>query len=167
MHTLDNICKVRDIFAEGDEKKIRNICRNNGLLSQLNERITREIRKKYYDHKRELDFSYMDLKEMCEDVYALLDSWKEATNPEKNIAVILKDARENNGEVYFDKYSEEHILPVIQLRRDTIYNLMSFVNLMSHHAIFLYFLEDFTNDDIVNFTTRYEINAQGDVVVKE
>lgn len=164
---IDAICKYRDAVEARDVNKIRHFSRPNGLCNRIAERVTQEMRRKYHDFKRELDFTWQDLSECVQDTYALLDEWRDKTNPEKVIGTILKEARENGGAVYFDDFSKNTLLPVIELRRDCIFGLTSFINLLSHHAAFLYMLEEISEDDAREFTKRFEINAQGDVVVKE
>lgn len=163
---IDAICTYRDIVAEENVARLKQITRPNGMCNRIAERITQEMRRKHADHKRELEFTWQDLAECVHDTYALLDKWREKTDPEKIIGRILQAAKENGGTVYFDDISKNEILPTVELRRDCIFGLTAFINLLSHHAAFLYMLEEMTSDDATQFTKRFVIADDGTVSVK-
>lgn len=147
---LDKICKVRDLVTSKDYGKLKFY---NMQMLQLTNEIHRQVAKKTRDYSYELDFTSQDLRELAQDIHSLLDKWETAMCPEKNIKKILKDVKDGQADLnpFFDT-----TIPVIKARGQSIKELTELLNMVEYHAVYLYMVEEASNDKFaLDFTERF------------
>lgn len=143
---MDNICKLRDILENKDYKKI---VFSRRIIEAIFDEIHRNIRKKSLDYKYELDFTSQDLRETAQAISDTFKEWDNILQPEKNIKHLLKNV--DNGKLNFDIFTNE-VLPIIEFRRDNTQILTELRSLLEYHSVFLYFLEEASQD---KFALKY------------
>lgn len=155
--TLDMICKCRDLLTKEQAHKLPYFTGTNGLFDKTTERINQEVIRKTNDTKREIDFTAQDLREWAQDIKALLKRWDYQLDAVRGTKALLKEVRASqDGRVQFDDFSNKHILPTIELRRDSIVGLYRTLSIIEHHAIYLYFLEAIAKDELaLKYTERF------------
>ncbi len=147
---LDKICKVRDLVTSKDYDKLKFY---NVQISNLEEEIHRHIVKKAKDYNYKLDFTSQDLRELAQDIHSLFEKWDTAMCPEKNIKKILKDMK--GGQVNLNPFFDATI-PVIKARGQSIKELTGLLNMIEYHAVYLYMLEEASNDKFaLEYTERF------------
>lgn len=150
---LDLICKCRDVLADRPEK-LRGYVGTGALFDQMVDCAHREIARKSHDHKRELDFSSQDLMELAQDIQGVLKRWEDKMNPKKNIKNLLREVKD--GKLSFHNFTEEKT-QIMALRRDTIVGLTKTLSVLEFHSVFLYFLEETAQDDIIKYLDRIKL----------
>lgn len=145
---IDNICKLRDILENKDYKKL-------GYIRQLSqcifEEIHRNMARKADNYSYELDFTAQDLRETAQAISDTFKRWDNIMCPEKNIKKLLKKIE--NGKLNFDEFTRES-LPIMAYRRDTMQVLTELRSLLEYHSVFLYFLEEASNDKFALTCTK-------------
>lgn len=160
---IDSICKLRDLMVDGKPHELRQAFGSNGLADRIIQRTSQEIKRKFNDRSRELEFTYQDLAELSDDGYALLQRWTDAIDGREHIKRIVKEVANGNRDVNFNSYSEKHVLPWLALRRDCIVHLYELLSVLNHHLVFLYLLEEVSKDDAREFTIRYGMEDDGTI----
>ena len=146
---IDNICKLRDALISKDYNRIVHL--KPLFISVFNE-MHRHLVRKTKDYNYQLDFTAQDLRELAQDIRSLLKRWETAMSPEKNIKALYKTVKEQK--LNFDSYSER-VIPILIARRDSVQMLYELLNLTEYHAVFLYFLEIASEDELaIKYTER-------------
>lgn len=146
---MDNICKLRDILENKDYKKL---VYSKRIIETIFEEIHRHMGRKSLDYKYELDFTSQDLRETAQAISDTFKDWNNLLQPEKNIKLLLKNVE--NGKLNFDKFTNE-VLPIIEFRRDNTQLLTELRSLLEYHSVFLYFLEEASQDKFaLTYTKR-------------
>lgn len=143
-NVIDNICKCRDLL-EGDLNKLPYALR---VFNMTIDDIHRNIRRKGQDNKMSLDFTSQDLMEFAQDIRKVLDGWEDAMDPEKNIKGLLKEVKD--GKLSLIEFCDVKT-KVISLRATCIEMLVRTLSILEYHAVYLYFLEETSND------TKYSV----------
>lgn len=147
---LDKICKVRDLVTSKDYGKLKFYKME---ILKLKEEIHRHIGKKAKDYSYELDFTSQDLRELAQDIHGLFKKWDTALCPEKNIKKLLKDMK--NNQININPFYEQTI-PMMTARMENIQALTELLNLVEYHAVFLYMVEEASNDTFaLKYTERF------------
>ena len=145
----DNICKLRNILENKDYSKLKFA---RGLIQSIFDEVHRNIARKSVDYSYELEFTSQDLRETAQAISDTLKRWDSIMCPEKNIKRLLKNV--NNSKLNFDEFTNE-TLPIMALRRDNIQLLTELRSLLEYHSVFLYFLEEVSDDKFaLNYTQR-------------
>lgn len=151
--TLDMICKCRDILTEKDLPRLRGYTGNGNLFDQTIKAIQIQMDKKAEDYSRNLDFTSQDLIEFAEDIQAVLKRWETHLNPAKNIKALLKTVKD--GKLSLIGFCES-ATNIMAFRRDTIECLIRTLSILEYFAVYLYFLEEASNDRFaLTHTKRY------------
>ena len=145
---IDNICKLRDILENKDYKKLGYI---RQLSQSIFEEIHRNMARKADNYSYELDFTSQDLRETAQAISDTFKRWDNIMCPEKNIKKLLKKVE--NGKLNFDEFTTES-LPIMAYRRDTMQVLTELRSLLEYHSVFLYFLEEASNDKFALTCTK-------------
>ena len=146
---IDNICKLRDILEYKDYKKLGYI---RQLCQSIFEEVHRNMAKKATDYSYNLDFTSQDLRETAQAISDTLKRWDNIMCPEKNIKKLIKNVE--NGKLNLDSFTNETI-PIMAYRRDNIQVLTELRSLLEYHSVFLYFLEEASNDKFaLTYTQR-------------
>jgi hypothetical protein len=143
---IDNICKLRDILEYKDYKNfgyIRNLCQS------IFDEVHRHMGRKANDYSYQLDFTSQDLRETAQAISDTFKRWNNIMCPEKNIKKLLKEV--NNGKLNLDSFTNATI-PIMALRRDNAQILTELRSLLEYHSVFLYFLEEASQD---KFALKY------------
>lgn len=146
---IDKICALRDLIAEKKYNKLK-YC--NMELLRLKEEIHRQMSKKSEDYSHELEFTSQDLRELAEDIRGMLSDWSNIMDPDENIKAIYTDIKDEQIDInpYMDK-----VIPIMQARTVSMQALTELLNIIEYHAVFLYFLELASNDEIaLKYTER-------------
>lgn len=146
---LDKICKIRDLMVSKDFSKLKFY---NMQMGQLKEEVHRQIRKKATDYNYELDFTSQDLRELSSDIRKCLKRWETAMNPEKNIKALLASIEDKkiNLDPFYNK-----TIPIMIARTENIQALIELLNLLEYHSVYLYMLEEASNDEFaLKYTER-------------
>lgn len=147
---IDKICKVRDLVTSKDYGKLKFY---NMQILKLKEEIHRHIAKKAKNYNYKLDFTSQDLRELAQDIRSLLKKWETAMSPEKNIKKLLKNMKENQIDI--NPFYEQAI-PIMTARAGNIQALTEFLSLVEYHAVFLYMVEEASNDKFaLEYTERF------------
>lgn len=139
---IDNICKLRDILGNKEYKKL---IFSQKLIKDIFGEIHRQMAKKSVDYSHELDFTSQDLRELAQDIANTIKRWDDKLCPEKNIKALLKTVKD--GKLSFEQFTND-TLPYMEYRRDNIQLLIELRSLLEYHSVFLYFLEEASNDRI-------------------
>ena len=145
---IDNICKLRDILENKDYQKfgyIRQLCQN------IFDEVHKHMRRKSEDYSYELDFTAQDLRETAQAISDTFKQWDNIMCPEKNIKKLIKNVAD--GKLDLNPFTEATI-PVMALRRDNIQVLTELRSLLEYHSVFLYFLEEASNDKFALTCTK-------------
>lgn len=145
---IDNICKLRDILENKNYGKLKYA---RGLIQSIFDEVHRHMARKSVNYSYELDFTSQDLRETAQAISDTLKRWDNIMCPEKNIKALLKSV--NNGKLNFDKFTND-TLPIMALRRDNIQMLTELRSLLEYHSVFLYFLEEASNDKFALTCTK-------------
>ena len=148
---IDKICKLRDILENKDYKKIV-YCRK--LIQDIFEEIHRNMARKAEDYSYELDFTSQDLRETAQAITDTFKRWDNIMCPEKNIKKLIKNVE--NGKLNLDIFTNETV-PIMAFRRDNTQVLTELRSLLEYHAVFLYFLEEASQD---KFALKYTKRLQ-------
>lgn len=144
----DNICKLRDILENKDYDKLKFA---RGLVQSIFNEVHRNMARKADDYSYELEFTAQDLRETAQAISDTLKRWDNIMCPEKNIKALLKNV--DNGKLNFDDFTNNS-LPIMALRRDNIQMLTELRSLLEYHSVFLYFLEEASNDKFALTCTK-------------
>lgn len=145
----DNICKLRDILENKDYPKLKFA---RGLFQSIFDEVHRNMARKADDYSYQLEFTSQDLRETAQAISDTLKRWDNVMCPEKNIKKLLKTV--DNGKLSFDSFTNE-TLPIMALRRDHIQMLTELKSLLEYHSVFLYFLEEASQDKFaLTYTQR-------------
>lgn len=152
---LDNICKIRDILEFKQYDKL-------GYIRQLSQSIFDEVHRnmarKSNDYNHELEFTSQDLRETAKAISDTLKRWEEIMNPTKQIKKLSKNAlllkEEKKKVINLNDYMVE-VLPIMRYRRDYAPMLTELLSLLEYHSVFLYFIEEVSNDEFaLKYTER-------------
>lgn len=147
---LDKICFIRDLVTSKEYGKLKF---HKMKMCELKEEIHRQIKKKHEDPKYELDFAAQDLRELAQDIRSLLKRWGTLMCPEKNIKELLKNVK--NNQIDMDPFFTKTI-PIMIARTENIQALTELLSLLEYHAVYLYMLEEASNDSLaLNYTERF------------
>lgn len=145
---IDNICKIRDILEYKDYKKfgyLRQLCPN------IFEEVHKHIKRKSEDYSYELDFTSQDLRETAQAISDTFKRWDNIMCPEKNIKKLIKNVKQNKLDL--NPFTDATI-PIMALRRDYTQILTELRSLLEYHSVFLYFLEEASNDTLALTCTK-------------
>lgn len=138
---LDKICFIRDLITQKQYTKLKFYKYH---IQQLKEEIHRQLKKKSQDYNYELEFTSQDLRELAKDIRDMLKRWESIMAPEKNIKEVYKN-REGNV-ININLYSEK-VIPIMKTRTECIQPLMELLNLIEYHSVYLYYIEEASNDE--------------------
>lgn len=145
---LDNICKIRDILEFKQYNKL-------GYIRQLSQNVFdevhRNIKRKASDYSFKLDFTSQDLRETAQAISDTFKCWDNIMNPEKRTKKLAKDAKDNT--IDLNPFFEEAI-PIMQYRRDYTQVLTELRSLLEYHAVFLYYIEEASEDQMIKYMER-------------
>ena len=145
----DKICKLRDILENKNYKQLKYSQR---LIADIFGEIHRNMARKSTDYSYQLEFTSQDLRELAQDISTTLKRWDDKLCPEKNIKALLKTVE--GGKLSFKKFTNE-TTPYMAYRRDYIQILTELRSLLEYHSVFLYFLEEASNDELaLKYTKR-------------
>lgn len=152
---LDRICELRDIM---EQKKYNELGRARMLCDTLFKELHLHMTRKSKDYSYELDFTSQDLRETAKAITDTFKRWDNIMNPEKQIKKLAKDAlilkEEKKKVIDLNKLMAE-ALPIMEYRRDYTQILTELLSLLEYHSIFLYYIEDVSNDEFsINYTER-------------
>lgn len=117
--------------------------------------VHRHIKKKGDNYKHELEFTSQDLRELAQAIGDTIKRWDTELNPEKNIKRMKKENLKDRT-LDLGPYLNRS-LPIMTLRRDFIQELTELRSLMEHHSVYLYFLEEASNDEFaLRCTERFK-----------
>lgn len=152
---IDNICKLCDILEFKQTEKY-------GYMRQLAQSIFNEVHrhmgKKSTDYSYNLDFTSQDLRQLAKAIGDTIKRWDDIMNPEKQIKKLSKEMltikEEKKQIIDMNKFTEKTI-PVMAYRRDYIQILTELRSLLEYHSVFLYYLEEVSNDEFaLKYTER-------------
>ena len=145
---LDNICKIRDILEYKQYNKL-------GYIRQLSQSIFdgvhRNIKRKASDYSYQLEFTSQDLRETAQAISDTFKRWDNIMNPEKQTKKIAKNA--DGDRIDMNPFFEEAI-PIMQYRRDYTQVLTELRSLLEYHAVFLYYIEEASEDEVIKYIKR-------------
>lgn len=145
----DNICKLRDILANKDYKQL---VYSQKLIKDIFNEVHRNMGRKSLDYDYQLEFTSQDLRELAQDISSTFKRWDDKLCPEKNIKALLKVV--DTGKLNFEQFTKE-TTPYMEYRRDNIQALTELRSLLEFHSVFLYFLEEASNDELaLKYTKR-------------
>lgn len=145
----DNICKLRDILENKDYKQL---IYSQKLIKNIFDEVHRNMARKSLDYNYQLEFTSQDLRELAQDISSTFKRWDDKLCPEKNIKGLLKVVE--GGKLNFEQFTKE-TTPYMEYRRDNIQILTELRSLLEYHAVFLYFLEEASNDEFaLKYTER-------------
>ena len=152
---LDRICKLRDILEKKQYDKLKYI---RQLEPAIRDEVHRNIARKSEDYNHELVFTSQDLLETAKAISDTLKRWEDIMNPTKQIKKLSKNAllfkEEHKKVINLNNYMDE-VLPIMRYRRDYAHSLITFKSLLEYHAVFLYYIEDVSDDNFaINYTER-------------
>ena len=146
---LDNICKIRDILEYKQYNKL-------GYIRQLSQSIFdgvhRNIKRKASDYSYQLEFTSQDLRETAQAISDTFKRWDNIMNPEKRTKKLAKDAKNNT--IDLNPFFEE-VIPIMQYRRDYTQVLTELRSLLEYHAVFLYYIEEASEDEVIKYIKRF------------
>lgn len=153
---IKELCKVRDILISENDKLISNPrnTEGSGLYERLGLQIKEVVKKKYNDKTYELDITSQDLRELSNDIRAVLNRWDVFLNAERNIKEILTGATKGDANIlaYLD-----NAIPVMQVRLQSVKPLIDLLNISESMAVILYLLELASDDKFaLAYTERFE-----------
>ena len=152
---LDNICKIRDILEFKQYDKLGYI---RQLSQSIFEEVHRNMARKSNDYNHELEFTSQDLRETAKAISDTLKRWEDIMNPTKQIKKLSKNAlllkEEKKKVINLNDYMAE-VLPIMRYRRDYAPMLTELLSLLEYHSVFLYFIEEVSNDEFaLKYTER-------------
>ena len=137
---LDKICFIRDLITQKQYEKLKFYKYH---IQQLKEEIHRQLKKKSQDYSYELEFTSQDLRELAKDIRDMFKRWESIMAPEKNIKEVYKNRTGN--QININLYSEK-VIPIMKIRTECIQPLMELLNLIEYHSVYLYYIEEASND---------------------
>lgn len=138
---LDKICILRDIIADKKYDKLRF---HTATMLSLKEDIHRQLKKKEVNPEHEIDFTSQDLRELAQELRQTLKYWDDIMCPDDNICKI----KVTNKIIDMTEFSNTTI-PVMVARSDSIKSLIELLNIIEYYAVYLYYVEIATNDELV------------------
>lgn len=138
---LDKICILRDIIADEEYDKLRF---HTATMLSLKEDIHRQLKKKEVNPEHEIDFTSQDLRELAQELRQTLKYWDDIMCPDDNIRKI----KVTNKIIDMTEFSNTTI-PVMVARSDSIKSLIELLNIIEYYAVYLYYVEIATNDELV------------------
>ena len=138
---LDKICILRDIIADKKYDKLRF---HTATMLSLKEDIHRQLKKKEVNLEHEIDFTSQDLRELAQELRQTLKYWDDIMCPDDNIRKI----KVTNKIIDMTEFSNTTI-PVMVARSDSIKSLIELLNIIEYYAVYLYYVEIATNDELV------------------
>ena len=149
--TIDNICKLLDILEYKQYDKL-------GYVRQLSQAIFdsvhRNIKRKVNDYSYELDFTSQDLRQTAQAITDTFKRWDNLMCPEKNIKKLIKSVKDKKLDL---APFINQTLPIMTYRRDYVQTLTELRNLLEYHSVYLYFLEEASNDEFaLKYSKRFE-----------
>lgn len=146
---LDKICFIRDLITQKQYEKLKFYKYH---IQQLKEEIHRQLKKKSQDYSYELEFTSQDLRELAKDIRDMLKRWENIMNPEKNIKEV--DKNRTGNQININLYSDK-VIPIMKTRTECIQPLMELLSLIEYHSVYLYYVEEASNDEFaLQFTER-------------
>lgn len=141
MSTIDCICHIRDILEYKQYDKLK---ASRCHFEKLFKSVHRDVKAKTENPKLELDFCAQDLRELAKDISDTLKRWDHELDPERNIKKLKKQITPD-GKLDFNDYFNNFIRNA-RLRCDHIQILTELRNIIEHHAVYLYWLEEESMD---------------------
>lgn len=145
---LDRICKIRDILELKQYNRL-------GYIRQISEKIFDEVHRnmarKADDYSYQLDFTSQDLRETAQAISDTFKRWDNIMCPEKQTKKLMKTIEE--GKLNLDTFTNETI-PIMAYRRDYTQILTELRSLLEYHSVFLYFIEEASNDKFALTCTK-------------
>lgn len=138
---LDKICFIRDLITQKQYTKLKFYKYH---IQQLKEEIHRQLKKKSQDYSYELEFTSQDLRELAKDIRDMLKRWENVMNPERNIKEVHK---KRDGNIININLFSEKVIPIMKTRTECIQPLMELLNLIEYHSVYLYYIEEASNDE--------------------
>lgn len=160
VRAIKDICKVRDILASGDDKKISNprYADASGLYETTAWKIRDVIKKKSFDPDYEIDITSQDLRELAKDIKAVFHRWEETLDADTNIKEVMNSVED--GKVDMNKVRDKFV-PVMVARVNTSRYLVGLLNIAEYMAVFLYALEDALCDEFaLKYTERLPVDKK-------
>jgi hypothetical protein len=152
---LDRICELRDIL---EQKKYNELGRARMLCDSLFKELHLHMTRKSKDYSYELDFTSQDLRETAKAIGDTLKRWDDIMNPTKQIKKLSRNAlllKEEKKKVTILNNNMDEALPIMRYRRDYAPILTGLLSILEYHAVFLYFIEDVSNDEFsIKYTER-------------
>ena len=143
---------MRDVLEYKQWDKLP-YCRKH--MQRIFNGVHRHIKKKGDNYKHELEFTSQDLRELAQAIGDTIKRWDTELNPEKNIKRMKKENLKDRT-LDLGPYLNRS-LPIMTLRRDFIQELTELRSLMEHHSVYLYFLEEASNDEFaLRCTERFK-----------
>lgn len=145
---IDNICKLRDIL---EYKQYNRLGYVRSLSKQIFDEVHRNLKRKASDYSYKLDFTSQDLRETAQAIADTLKRWDNIMNPDKRIKKLAKDAKD--AVIDLNPFFNE-VIPIMEYRRDYIQPLTELRSLLEYHAVFLYYIEEDSNDEMLKYMER-------------
>lgn len=146
---LDKICALRDLIADKKYSKFKFLKMD---LLQLKEEIHRQMSRKATDYSHQLDFTAQDLRELAADIRNMLKEWSDIMDPDENIKAIHTNIKD--GVVNINPFMDK-VVPIMSVRTISMQPLIELLNLVEYHAVFLYFVEIASEDELaLKYTER-------------
>ena len=143
---ISDLCKVRDILASDNDKKI---AINHIKYQMLADKIRVNINKKTMDKNFDIDITAQDLRELSEDIKKVLARWETFMNGNNQTAWFL-----NQGKVNVTEY-QKTIIPYLRAR----FILVALDNLCIFTSTMLYLIEVADEDEFaLKHTERVKRN---------
>lgn len=150
---ISDLCKVRDILASGEDKKI---AISHIKYQQLADKIRIAINKKTVDKKYEMDITAQDLRELSEDIKKVLTRWETFLDGKNQTSWFLNRTDNNDGKANVKCYIDT-ITPYLRAR----YNLVALDSLCIFTSTMLYLIEVADGDEFaIKHTERIKRNRQ-------
>jgi hypothetical protein len=146
---LDNICKIRDILEYKQYNKLGYI---RQLSQSIFDEVHRNIKRKASDYSYELEFTSQDLRETAQAISDTFKRWNNIMNPEKQTKKLAKNA--DGDRIDMNPFFEE-VIPIMQYRRDYTQVLTELRSLLEYHAVFLYYIEEASEDEMLKYIKRF------------
>jgi hypothetical protein len=146
---LDNICKIRDILEYKQYNKLGYI---RQLSQSIFDEVHRNIKRKAKDFNYQLEFTSQDLRETAQAISDTFKRWDNIMNPEKQTKKLAKNA--DGDRIDMNPFFEE-VIPIMQYRRDYTQVLTELRSLLEYHAVFLYYLEEASEDEMLKYIKRF------------
>jgi hypothetical protein len=146
---IDNICKIRDILEYKQYNKLGYI---RQLSQSIFDEVHRNIKRKASDYSYELEFTSQDLRETAQAISDTFKRWDNIMNTEKQTKKLAKNA--DGDRIDMNPFFEE-VIPIMQYRRDYTQVLTELRSLLEYHAVFLYYIEEASEDEMLKYIKRF------------